>query len=55
MKKVEDNTKLPQFFDLMWDCKEGWQLKDLDKKDLPEVRRVLAEHGFDANAWAKEL
>ena len=49
LKKLEPDTKLPYVFDLYWDAKIG---KDLDKmKGCPEVRRHLAQYGFDANGW----
>lgn len=54
-KRLHDTTRLPQYFDTLWDIKWGSQVYSnlygiLEKEDF---FRALAEHGFDAAAVRK--
>lgn len=60
LKPLSRETKMPQFFDTMWDIKWGFQIYDnlfgiLHKEAL---YTALAEHGFDAESvrkWRKSV
>ena len=52
-KILKPDEKLPYVFDLHWDCK---CLKDLVRYgvlDSPDVRNLLAQHGYDVQAILK--
>lgn len=47
LKKLEDDTKLPHYFDLMWDCKYGRDLKSGGHLKKPSVNMALREYSYD--------
>lgn len=49
LKVLEEDTKLPYVFDLHWDAKVFSDLIKMDLLGNPEVRRLLAENGFNVN------
>lgn len=55
LKRLEYDTKLPRYFDLMWDIKYGDQIYEnlYDVLSKEALYTALAEHGFDADSVRK--
>ncbi len=54
-KRLTHESKLPHYFDLIWDLKHGYEILTNEQYlNNPDVRRCLAEFGFDVNLLPKE-
>lgn len=49
-KKLSLDTKLPYVFDLLYDCKTPRDILFQHIKNLKDIKRLLAENGFDAES-----
>lgn len=46
---LTEDTRLPTYFDMMWDAKTGRDLLNTELCRDPKVIAALREHGFDGN------
>ncbi len=49
-KKLTLDTELPYVFDLLYDCKTVRDIFYQNIKDFKDIKRLLAENGFDAKS-----